>query len=321
NTSLWVKDFKGNDPRFISYLLKTVTFDGSTASAVPGVNRNHLHRLAVARPPLRTQRRIVSVLAALDQLVEINERRIDLLEDVARSLYDEWLVRFRFPGHEGVRFVESEIGLVPEGWELRRLGDLVTTQYGLTASAVDGDVGPRFLRGMDINKRSYIDWSAVPRCDASQDDVSRFQLQVGDICVIRMADPGKVGIVEASIDAVFASYLVRIRSNDSRLPPYLLFHYLDSEEYQSWVSGSSTGSTRKSASAAVLVEPRIVVPPAEIASMFEARATSLRRCLAGLVEACALIAATRELLLPRLVTGRLDISDIDLGDLLPDDAA
>ncbi|MBA2381727.1 MAG: restriction endonuclease subunit S, partial [Chloroflexi bacterium] len=100
NTALWVKDFKGNDPRFVSYLLKTITVDGSTASAVPGVNRNHLHRLPVAVPSVKSQEVIARVLAAFDELIEINERRIELLEDLARSLYREWFVRFRFPGHE-----------------------------------------------------------------------------------------------------------------------------------------------------------------------------------------------------------------------------
>ncbi len=69
NTALWVKHFKGNDPRFISYLLRTVTADGSTASAVPGVNRNHLHLLPVRRPPFTIQRRIAAALAAFDKSV------------------------------------------------------------------------------------------------------------------------------------------------------------------------------------------------------------------------------------------------------------
>jgi type I restriction enzyme S subunit len=63
NTSLWVKDFQGNDERFVACLLRTVAVDGSTASAVPGVNRNHLHRLPVRLPSLRTQRRIAAILS------------------------------------------------------------------------------------------------------------------------------------------------------------------------------------------------------------------------------------------------------------------
>lgn len=70
---------KGNDPCFLSYLLRTVALDGSTASAVPGVNRNHLHKVVVRAPDLTTQRRIAVVLSTFDKLIEINERRIELL--------------------------------------------------------------------------------------------------------------------------------------------------------------------------------------------------------------------------------------------------
>ncbi len=321
NTSLWVKDFKGNDPRFLSYLLQTVSMDGSTASAVPGVNRNHLHTIPVRCPDRDTQRRIAAVLSALDELIEINERRIELLEDLARSLYREWFVRFRFPGHEDVELVDSELGPIPAGWEVKQLGAFVTTQYGFTASASDEAIGPQFLRGMDINKRSFIDWSSVPFCEIDEKRVAKFRLEMGDICVIRMADPGKVGIVESPVHAVFASYLVRLRSAEPRFPPYLLFHYLDYDAYQSWVSGSSTGSTRKSASAAVLTEPRVTIPPVQIAAAFERRVREIRDQLVFLVEQSATLAATRDLLLPRLVTGRIDISDVDLAQLLPSEAA
>lgn len=110
NTSLWVKDFRGNDPRYVSYLLRTVSMDGSTASAVPGVNRNHLHALPVRVPDVRTQRRIAAVLRAFDLVIEINERRIELLEGLANSLYREWFVRFRLPGYRSANVVDSEVG-------------------------------------------------------------------------------------------------------------------------------------------------------------------------------------------------------------------
>jgi type I restriction enzyme S subunit len=148
------------------------------------------------------------------------------------------------------------------------------------------------------------------------DRIEKFRLEVGDVCVIRMADPGKVGIVERPVNGVFASYLVRLRSVEPRLPPLLLFHYLSASEYQSWVSGASTGATRKSASAAVLTEPCIALPPLPVAKDFEDRVSQIRGQLTALVDANAAIAKTRDLLLPRLVTGRLDISDIDLGVLL-----
>lgn len=310
------------DPVFVFHALRSqyVELAGKSAGAAQqNLNANIIKSFPLIAPGIATQRRIAAILSAFDELIEINERRIQLLEALARSLYREWFGHFRFPGHEDVEIVDSELGPIPTGWEVVSLAELVTTQYGFTASATTDNVGPQFLRGMDINKRSYIDWSQVPRCVIDGEQLEAFRLQVGDICVIRMADPGKVGIVETAIDGVFASYLVRLRSAEPRLPPYLLFHFLDSATYQDLIRGSSTGSTRKSASAGVLTEPLVALPTLEVATQFELLVGALRAQLTGLVEHSACLTATRDLLLPRLVTGRLDISDIDLGILTPGD--
>lgn len=270
-------------------------------------------------PGTRTQQRVARVLSAFDELMQINARRIELLEDLARSLYREWFVRFRFPGWEGERFADTAIGPAPADWAVGHLHEFVTTQYGFTASATEERIGPRFLRGMDINKRSYIEWDGVPYCEISGEQIDKYRLELGDIVVIRMADPGKVGIVERPVDAVFASYLVRLRSKDPRLSPQLLAHYLRDDPYQSWITGSSTGTTRKSASAGVLTEPLIAVPPITLSERFEHDGGGLRAELNALVEQNAALARTRDLVLPRLVTGRLDITDVDLGNLLADE--
>lgn len=100
NTALWVKDFKGNDPRFVSLLLETVVMDGFAAAAVPGVNRNHLHKLLVRLPGLATQRQVAAVLSAIDDLIEINERRIKVLRMLAGAIYRKWFAR-RDSGADG----------------------------------------------------------------------------------------------------------------------------------------------------------------------------------------------------------------------------
>lgn len=115
NTSLYVQDFKGNDPRFVAYYLRTVLSENfNSAGAVPGVNRNVLHKLAVPPYPKdpETQRKIAAILTAYDDLIEINKRRIALLENMAEEIYREWFVRLRFPGYQDARFVKG----VPEGW-------------------------------------------------------------------------------------------------------------------------------------------------------------------------------------------------------------
>ena len=145
NTTLWVKDFHGNDPKFSSYLLRTVDFNScSDKSSVPGVNRNDLHRIPVLLPPLPTQRAIASVLGTLDELIELNRETTEILEEMARALFKSWFVDFDpvraklegrppaginaataalFPDH----FQDSELGQIPKGWKAISLYD--TAKY------------------------------------------------------------------------------------------------------------------------------------------------------------------------------------------------
>lgn len=127
NTSLYVVDFKGNDPRFSAYFLKNILKGyKSEKAAVPGVDRNVLHELKVKAPELVCQLRIASILSAYDNLIENNRRRITLLEESTRLLYREWFVYLRFPGHEHVKVVDG----VPEGWERMSLEDALVLQRG-----------------------------------------------------------------------------------------------------------------------------------------------------------------------------------------------
>ena len=157
NTALYVQDFKGNNPRFTAYFLKSVlTGTSSDKAAVPGVNRNDLHarKVRITRD-VGQQTAIASILSTYDDLIENNRRRIQLLEQAARLLYKEWFVHFRFPGHD--RSAGKPIGTaesrpagvsakdganqhvkikdgVPEGWEEGVVSDFYSTASGGTPS-------------------------------------------------------------------------------------------------------------------------------------------------------------------------------------------
>ena len=169
---------------------------------------------------------------------------------------------------------------------------------------------------MDINKASFIDWSEVPYCPISPEDHEAYRLRVGDVVVIRMADPGKLGIVEQEVDAVFASYLIRVAPKDNRLTPYFLFYLMESAEYYAFITGASTGTTRKSASAGVIVEYQFVLPPQKLVEQFERRVSEIRSLLTTLLKKTVNLRRTRDLLLPRLLSGNVGVSapDIKTGD-------
>ena len=127
DTTLWVKDFKENDPRFLYYFLKTLHLESfDTGSSNPTLNRNHLHKIKVLFPDLPTQRKIAAILSAYDDLIENNKSRIGILENMAEEIYREWFVRFRFPGWKDAEFVKG----IPKGWEEVSINQILDFRSG-----------------------------------------------------------------------------------------------------------------------------------------------------------------------------------------------
>src|SRR5438067_11535941 len=113
---------------------------------MPNLNTAIIRSISISYPPLPIQYKIAAILSAYDDLIENNTRRIKILEEMAQSLYREWFVHFRFPGHEGVRLVESELGPVPEGWEVVPLSQVA----GVNAEAVKNGYEPTNISYIDI---------------------------------------------------------------------------------------------------------------------------------------------------------------------------
>ena len=305
------------DSRFLYYVVTNQQFTDyltlhAKGAAYPAVDTETITRAEISLPSLYIQRKIASILSAYDDLIENNTRRIKILEEMAQAIYKEWFVNFRFPGHEKVKMVESELGLIPQGWEVKRLKELVEPQYGYTESATEEQIGPKFLRGTDVNKSTYINWDSVPFCKIDQEDFEKYRLKIGDIVIIRMADPGKIGIVEAEVNAIFASYLIRLKIKSDSIRPYYLFHFLSSEKYQNYIKGASTGTTRKSASAGVVTDIDLCIPPLRLIIEFENNVYVLRKQLNLLLEKNNNLRHTRDLLLPKLISGEIDVEGLDI---------
>ncbi len=305
NTTLWVKDFRGNDPRFVYYMVRNIDFRQLNAgSGVPTLNRHHLHGTQVWIPDVNEQRRIATVLGSLDDKIDSNRRLALLLEETAAMLFCTWFVDF--VGIEA--FEESETGRIPRGWKHGLVSDLCDTRYGYTASAEERPVGPKFLRVKDINKQPWIDWDAVPYCAIESRSIERFRLLPGDVVVARMADPGKAAIVVDEIDAVCASYLVRLRPISIEWS-YFLHRYLRSGRYQEYINSVMAGSVQKNINARVLVAAPILMPPVAEATSFAELVDPVYRQQALVVRESSTLSALRDALLPKLVSGEIRVPD------------
>jgi type I restriction enzyme S subunit len=288
NTALFVKDFKGNDERFVSYLLRTLSFGRQNAAgAVPGVNRNHLHALDVTTPDRLRQRRIADVLSAYDDLIENNTKRIKLLEEMARALYREWFMELRFPGRSENQLREEEL---PSGWSLHKLGAHVELAYGKALKETVRIAGQVPVYGSSGIVGTHNE-----------------HLVVGPGIII--GRKGNVGSVHWSTESFYpidTVYFVKTR---------LSMHYVYFNlKNQNFLNNDSAvpGLNREQAYALPLL-----VPPASLLDSFTNLVAKIFDQTESLRKRNTLLRRTRDFLLPRLLSGEVDVSRIRLPDELP----
>ncbi|UJA20477.1 restriction endonuclease subunit S [Thermoleophilia bacterium SCSIO 60948] len=312
NTSLWVRDFKGNDERFIAYMLRTVAIDGSSASAVPGVNRNHLHRLRVRLPARSVQRRVAALLSAFDELIEINVRRIELLERLARSLYREWFVRFRFPGRRS-----DSTGAVPSHWQSVALREVASVNP-LKVSKADLPEPVRYLDISSVGVGQLDDPTVMPAADAP--GRARRLVCDGDTIWSTVRPNRRAhGLVHNPDPGTVVSTGLAVLS-PRRVPSAYLYLCTDSPEFAGYLVSRATGAAYPAVRPRDFEQAQVLLPDEELLARFAASVDPLLRGASALLATNRQLAETRDLLVPRLVTGRIDISDIDLGVLEPEAA-
>jgi type I restriction enzyme S subunit len=296
-------------PKFLFAFLRSTSFQAQVNRMRSGVAQPQLpirdmKRIELPLPTPRQQERIVEAISAYDDLIENNRRRIVLLKEAGRLLYREWFVRFRFPGREHVKIVQG----LPEGWERRTLAALAEdVGYGFTASADFETDGPKFLRITDIVD-GPIEWDRVPRCSIPETKLEGFLLNTGDIVVARTgATTGwarRVGRLSELV--VFASYLVRFRFGETYRPE-IAATYMQSDSYKAFVKRNLGGAAQPNASAKVLGNAIVPVPPAKLQSHFVLNVRPTLDQIDILMEQNQALAKGRDLLLPRLMNGKIAV--------------
>lgn len=275
-----------------------------TGATIKHLTRQNLANLEIALPPLAIQKRIANSLATYDALIANHRRRMELLEELARRLYEEWFVRLRFPGHQHTRLIDG----LPEGWRRKKLLELCeSVDYGYTASAERETVGPKFLRITDIVPE-FIDWATVPHCAIEGDRLAKFRLACGDIVIARTgATVGYAKRLHKRLpDAVFASYLVRLRPG-REIDDLILGVFVESQAYKAYVKSRVGGAAQPNANAQVLAAAEIVVPTPTVQNDFRALVEPLFDQREILQVANERLRAARDLLLPRLMSGEIEV--------------
>jgi type I restriction enzyme S subunit len=249
-------------------------------------------------PPVTTQRRIGEIIRNYGDLIDNNRRRMLLLKEASRLLYQEWFVRLRFPGHEHTRITNG----VPDGWERVALSEHVNFERGIEpgtsnyhSKRENGFV--RFLRVGDLGGRpcnTFIDPAVAKGLVLTPPDI-----------VISL--DGTVGLVRIGLEGAFSSGIRRVvpRAKGSIGWAYL-YELLQSENIQNTIQAHAKGTTIKHAGSAVDAM-RFVRPPDSLTRYFEDQAAPLLRQQLTLLKVNEYLASARDLLLPRLMSGAIPV--------------
>lgn len=316
DTTLWVKDFHGNDYRYCYYFLKSMRFEQyDVGAANPTLNRNHIHGLPIRIPSPATQCRIASILSAYDDLIENNTRRIEILEEMSRRLYEEWFVHFRFPGHDVVGFKESGLGSIPEVWEIKTVAETFQIMGGGTPSKKV----PEYWEGGDINWFSPTDLtkSSCAFMDESSSKITELGLKKSSAKLfhersVMMTSRATIGVVAINTQPATTNQgFITCLPNDD-FPLNLMYHWLK-DNVETFIS-FGTGATFKEISKGTFKEIQLAVAPRDISRAYEEAVNPIMQQVLLLQRKNANLCAQRDLLLPKLVSGEIDVSDISMPD-------
>jgi type I restriction enzyme S subunit len=268
-------------------------------------------------PPLPIQRKIAGILSAYDDLIENNTRRIEILEEMARSIYREWFVKFRFPGHEQVQMLDSELGLIPEGWEVKNLGNLTSV---ITKGTTPTTLGQKYTsEGINFIKVESIDSSGsildnkLAKIDKETHILlKRSQLKTGDILFSIAGAIGRSTIISENIlPANTNQALAIIRPIEPLLVLYL-YRVIQSREFVNFSLGRVVQTAQANVSLSVLSAAPILVPERLTLEKFRDISQPIVKAVDLVQQKNFNLRQTRDLLLPRLISGEIDVENLDI---------
>lgn len=289
--------------RFSQYLQNIVT--GAT---VPHISQSQIEAFPIRVPSLQEQDQICDVLDSIDDLIEKNRRRVEVLEEMARAVYREWFVHFRYPGHEDVPLVDSPLGPIPDGWEVQPFSELASFVNGFAFKPAHwGDSGRPIIKIKQLKQGVTPD---TPRCDPDS-VAAKYWIEPGDLLFSWSAD---LGVYRWSDEPGLLNQHLFVVTPDERSSVAFLHHALDRAMPQFW--DRAQGTTMRHIKRSALSEVTTGLPPHGLIRRFTEVVDPIDHEASVLGQEIRNLAGLRDLLLPKLVTGQIDVSRLDLDELV-----
>ena len=276
---------------FSYYLLKHLNLGRYAGGAAqPLLTQTVVKNIETKIPEYNVQQKIATILSTYDKLIENNTRRVEILEEMAQRIYKEWFVDFKYPGHENDELIESELGMVPEKWNIKKIGDLISLEYGkplIKNKRIPGNV-PVYGSSGIIGYHNFA-LSKGPR-----------------VVVGRAGNAGQIHFSSTdffSVDSTF--YVKRL---DKNLSQQFLYYLLLQLNLKKLISGSAVPGINRNH----IYLLKTVLPEKKILQRFYDLIVPIFNKKQTLLEKNKILNDTKDFLLPKLISGKVDVSDLDI---------
>ncbi|HAJ96147.1 MAG TPA: restriction endonuclease subunit S [Ruminococcus sp.] len=296
-------------PEYIGYYLRTPIFRAgfqafSTMTTRASLKNENLLSLKVALPPLETQHRIASILSVYDKLIENNQKQIKLLEEMAQRLYKEWFVDLRFPDWENTKIVDG----VPEGWTVGKAEDFYQITIGKTPPRaekqlfVSGENGIPWLSISDMGNAGV--YAFKTNEGLTEEAIKKYNMKVvpvGTVFVSFKLTVGRIAIASTNMCSNEAIAHFYIDNEDLRAYTYC---YLSNFQYDTL---GNTSSISKAVNSKIIKAMPFIMPNNNLIEMFSKMVTPILQSIYNKQLACIHLAEARDRLLPKLMSGELEV--------------
>lgn len=309
------------DPFYLKYCLLTEDAQSqmklyAAGAAQPKLGLYKIKEVEIPFPDFVTQRKIASILRAYDDFIENSTRRIQILKEMARRIYDEWFVRFRFPGHENIEMVESELGLIPEGWRVQPLEEILSTLEA--GSRPKGGIDPKErgipsigaeningLGNYDFSKERYVSsnfYEQMRRGKVKSEDVMLYKdgAYIGRKALFRDGYPHEECAVNEHV------FILR---TDGTISQTYLYFWLELPDMTSKIKALNANAAQPGINQVGVKSLPILIPSKVILNKFIEQVEPCLALLFNLAKKNLKLRATKDLLLPKLISGEIDVSN------------
>jgi len=275
-----------------------------TGAAQPKLSQANMRQIEIPLPPLPVQRRIAGILSAYDDLMENNQGRIRLLEAMARALYREWFVHFRFPGHEKLPRVASALGDIPKGWEVKKLAAVGE----VNRAQINARTAPEELHYIDISSVSpgQID-SITTYAFADAPGRARRIVQHGDVLwsCVRPNRRSHAQVMHPEPDTIASTGFAVLTA--TKVPFTFLYFATTTDDFVAFLTNNATGAAYPAVNGATFEKADLLIPPASVLKKFGDATIPMAEQIHTLQRQIQNLRRTRDLLLPRLLSGQVNL--------------